>query len=180
MINLTIFCSSKNNLNPIYYDLTRQLITLLDHKKFSIVYGGGTSGIMGTVRNTFMNKGGNIISSNVDRFVEPNIHDDYLYTNIDDRQKKMIELGAGYLILPGGYGTHFELLEVMTKNDIGETNKPIFIFNCNNIFDNVIKLINDLNDTGFITRNLDRINVKSSANIDELSTLINNYDFTKN
>ena len=92
----------------------------------------------------------------------------------------MIELGAGYLILPGGYGTHFELLEVMTKNDIGEANKPIFIFNCNNIFDNVIKLINDLNDTGFITRNLDRINVKSSANIDELSTLINNYDFTKN
>ena len=88
MINLTIFCSSKNNLNPIYYDLTRQLITLLDHKKFSIVYGGGTSGIMGTVRNTFINKGGNIISSNVDRFVEPGITDDYLYVNIDDRQKK--------------------------------------------------------------------------------------------
>ena len=186
MVNLTVFCSSKNNLDSKYYIESEYLINTLDINKFIIAYGGGISGLMGTVRRTFTKSGGKVISSNVTRFVELDKKspdyiyiDDYVYDNIDERQQKLIALGDAYLILPGGYGTHFEMLEVMTKNDIGEESKPIFIFNLNGIFDNLIKLVDNLIAERFITRDFNRIKVFVSNNALELSDLINNFDYKK-
>jgi uncharacterized protein (TIGR00730 family) len=186
---LTVFCSSKSNIDLKYHLATEQLINLIDKNKFAIAYGGGSGGLMGTVRRTYESigpedtwvgshpRGGKIISSNVDRFVEPEYPDDYVYDNIDERQKKLMELGNAYLILPGGYGTHFEMLEVMTKNDIGEASKPIFLFNFNGIFDNFIKLIDNLINEGFITRNFTKIKVFISDSPSELANMINTYNF---
>ena len=173
MTNLTIFCSSKNNLNSIYYDQVSQLINLLDPTKISIVYGGGTNGLMGLVRSIWLGKSGKLITANMHKFSELDVPDDYLFDSIDDRQKKLVELGNGYLILPGGYGTHFEALEVMTKNDIGECSKPIFILNINGIFDELIVHINKLINEGFITRDLEKIKVFISNDISKLATMIN-------
>ena len=173
--NLTVFCSSKQNLNPIYYSQVEKLIKLLNPSDYNIVYGGGSTGIMGTTRKSWLDIGGTIISSNIYRFVEPNIIDDYLFDNIIDRQKKLVELGDGYLVFPGGYGTHYEALEVITKNDIGEAFKPIFILNTNGIFDNFIYQINKLVNEGFITRNLNKLNVFVESDPEKLINIINNY-----
>jgi uncharacterized protein (TIGR00730 family) len=177
MINLTVFCSSKDNLyNDLHLEI-QKFIKLLDVNKFNIVYGGGTCGLMGTVRNTFINSNGKIISSNVNKFVEPDIIDDYIFDNINERQRKLIELGDAYLVLPGGYGTCSEMFEVMTKNDIGECSKPIFIFNSSNIFDNLINLLNDLKFNGLINKDLNKIKVTICSNPIELADIINNYNF---
>ena len=190
MINLTVFCSSKDNLDNDFHIQIEKIIKLLDVNKFNIVYGGGTCGLMGTVRNTFIESGasqikfepqgkacGKIISSNVTKFVEPYIIDDYVFDNINERQRKLIDLGDAYLILPGGYGTCSEMLEVMTKNDIGECSKPIFIFNCLDIFDNLINLFDNLKFNGFITRDFNKIKVKISSDPVDLADIINNYNF---
>ena len=203
MINLTVFCSSKDNINNDFHLEIQNFIKLLDVNKFNIVYGGGTCGLMGTVRKTFIESGasfnkvkslgkacasqtkfepqgkayGKIISSNVTKFIEPDIEDDYVFDNINERQRKLIDLGDAYLILPGGYGTLSEMLEVMTKNDIGETSKPIFIFNSSNIYDNLINLFNDLKFNGLITRDFNKIKVTISSNPIELADIINNYCF---
>ncbi len=177
MINLTVFCSSKDNLNNDLHLEIQKFIQLLDVNKFNIVYGGGTCGLMGTVRKTFIESSGKIISSNVTKFVEPDIEDDYVFDNINERQKKLIELGDAYLILPGGYGTLSEMLEVMTKNDIGECSKPIFIFNSSNIFDNLINLFNDLKFNRLINKDFNKIKVIINSNPNELADIINNFDF---
>ena len=174
-INLTVFCSSKQNLNQIYYSQVEQFIRKLDSNKFNIVYGGGTGGIMGIVRKTWLEKSGTIITSNIKKFVEPNIPDDYLFDNIIDRQKKLVELGNGYLVFPGGYGTHYETLEVITKNDIGEASKPIFILNTNGIFDNLINQIDKLVEEKFITRNLSKLNVYIESDIEKLLECIDKH-----
>ena len=69
------------------------------------------------------------------------------------------------------------MLEVMTKNDIGECSKPIFIFNCLNIFDNLLNLLNDLKFNGLITRDFNYIKVKISSDPVDLADIINNYGF---
>jgi uncharacterized protein (TIGR00730 family) len=177
LYNLTVFCSSKNNLAPRFYHEVNELVSNLNTNKFSIVYGGGSTGLMGTVRSSWLNSNGKIITSNIKKFVEPGIPDDFVFDEIDDRQKKLVELGDGYLVLPGGYGTHFEALEVMTKNDIGEASKPIFILNSNGIFDDLVSHINKLISNGFVTRDLEKIKVFVSSNPLELANLINSYNF---
>jgi uncharacterized protein (TIGR00730 family) len=174
-INLSTFCSSKQNLNPIYYSQVKNVIKQLNPSKYNIVYGGGSNGIMGTVRNTWLEIDGTIISSNINRFVEANINDDYIFDNIIDRQKKLVELGDGYLVFPGGYGTHYETLEVITKNDIREASKPIFILNTNGIFDNFIKQIDILIKEGFITNEFNKLNIFVESEPDNLIYKINNF-----
>ena len=176
MKNLTIFCSSKNDINQLYFDNIELFIKNLDVDKFKIVYGGGTTGLMGKVRETWLNKEGKIISVNLNKFIEPNIMDDHIFDNIIDRQKKLIELGDVYIILPGGYGTHYEALDVMTNNDINESSKYIFILNINNIFDSMIEQIEKLLNEGFITKNLKKIKVIIEKDPIILSKIINEYN----
>ncbi len=109
------------------------------------------------------------------KFVEPGIVDDYLFDSIIDRQKKLVDLGAGYLVFPGGYGTHYEMLEVITVNDIGEVTKPVFILNIGGIFDNFISQINLLIDEGFITKNFSKLNVFVECEPAKLIEKIDNY-----
>ena len=174
-INLSTFCSSKSNLDSKYYFHTHQLISNLDPTRYNIVYGGGTGGIMGTVRKSWLEVGGTIISSNIFRFVEPGISDDYLFDNIIDRQKKLVDLGDGYLVFPGGYGTHYEMLEVITANEIGEASKPVFILNIDGIFDNFITQINLLIKEKFITRDFAKLNIFVESEPNKLIEKINNY-----
>lgn len=173
--NLTVFSSSKPNLEQIFYTQSKMLIEHLNPDNITIVYGGGTSGIMGTVRNTWLELGGTIISSNVVKFTEHGITDDYLYENIIDRQKKLVELGDGYLILPGGYGTNYEMLEVITKNDVGEASKPIFIYNVNGIYDDFVKYMDQLIDKGFASRGFEQLQIYVSTDYKELVEYINQY-----
>ena len=55
--SLTIYCSSSNNLDPIYYEISKQMIRVIAKFDYSIVYGGGQVGIMGVVAKTSMDLG---------------------------------------------------------------------------------------------------------------------------
>lgn len=181
MFNLTTFCSSKQNLDESYFNDVKNLITNIDKTKYNLVYGGGTTGLMGCVRNTWIDCGyNNIITSNVVRFVEPDVPDTFVFDNIGDRQKKLVELGDAYLALPGGYGTTYELLEVITNNDIGQSNKPIFIFNMNNIFGHLLKHVEELQKEGFITKSLEQLNVHICDNRFDMANLINKFNHLVN
>lgn len=39
MINLTIFCSGKNDLKPEYVEATQNIVSRIDIEKYRIVYG---------------------------------------------------------------------------------------------------------------------------------------------
>ena len=174
-INLSTFCSSKANLATKYYFQTYQLVSKLNTSKYNIVYGGGTGGIMGIVRKSWLDIGGIIISSNINKFAEPNIYNDYLFDNIIDRQKKLVELGDGFFVFPGWYGSHYETLEVITKNDIGEASKPVFILNIDGIFNNFIAQIDLLIKEKFITREFDKLNVFVETEPEKLIKKIDEY-----
>ena len=96
------------------------------------------------------------------------------YRDLSDNEKKLIELGDAYLILPGGCGTHYEFFQILTQNDIGETNKSIFLYNVNNIFDELIKHISNLHEKGFITKDFKKLNLFIVNNDTEIANLINN------
>ncbi len=167
MLNLTIFCSGKHDLKPEYTEATQNLISRIDIEKYRITYGGGSIGLMGTVRDTFKNRGGTIITSNLEQFVEGE-GDDYVFDNISDRQSKLIELADLMLVLTGGFGTIYECLEAITKNQIREISKKVIIFNFNHIYDHLLAQIAVLQKEGFIKNTLDYYNIVVLTTVDEV------------
>ena len=169
-INITIFGSSKININKKYFEKSRELITKLNEHKntINVVYGGGSQGLMGEIA-LFK---GNVISSNITKFTEHSVEDEYVFDNIQDRQRKLTELGDMYIILPGGYGTIYELMEVLTLNDIKEIKKPIIIYNIDNFFDGFINYFDELSQKGFLSYKLNELNVRVSNNPIEVINFI--------
>jgi len=47
--SLAVFCGSKNGNNPVYINHAKKLGTLLAKKNITLIYGGGSTGIMGAV-----------------------------------------------------------------------------------------------------------------------------------
>lgn len=164
MKTLTIFCSGKTGIKQEYIDVTKKLMESLDRTKFRIAYGGGNVGLMGVVRDSFK---GEIITSNIHKFVVPGYPDNYVFDNITERQSKLIEIGDAFLLLPGGFGSIYECLEVITKNQIGEISKPVYIFNYNHVYDNLIKLFEDLIKEGFIKHDLDWYKIRVFSDYEE-------------
>jgi hypothetical protein len=169
-INITIFGSSKININKKYFEKSRELITKLNEHKntINVVYGGGSQGLMGEIA-LFK---GNVISSNITKFTEHSVEDEYVFDNIQDRQRKLTEVGDMYIILPGGYGTIYELMEVLTLNDIKEIKKPIIIYNIDNFFDGFINYFDELSQKGFLSYKLNELNVRVSNNPIEVINFI--------
>jgi len=175
MRTLTIFCSGKIGIKQDYIDSIKDLIYKIDENRIRIAYGGGDVGLMGVVRNSFLEKNGKLITSNINRFVIEGMDDDYLYDNITERQAKLIEFGDLFLVLPGGFGTLYELLEVITKNQIGEMSKTIIIYNYKGIYTNILKQIEVLQQEGFIKHELEWYKIKIFENADEISNFVNNF-----
>ena len=171
MINIGIFCSGKNDLKPEYVETTQELVSRIDIAKYRIVYGGGRIGLMGTVRDTFKSKGGTLITSNLKQFVEGD-DDDYVFDNISDRQSKLIQLADVLLVLPGGFGTLYECLETITKNQIREISKKIIIFNYNHIYDHLLAQIEVLQREGFVKNTVESYNIVVLTTVDEVSNYL--------
>jgi uncharacterized protein (TIGR00730 family) len=149
-INLTVFCSARDGISDEYKSITKSLINMIDNKKFRIIYGGNNGGLMSVISDTWK---GDIISVNFKKFKTSN--DNYMYNNIYDRQRKLIELGNIYLVLPGGAGTLSELMDVILFNEVSEDKdkKDIIIFNYNGIYDDLLKYFDDLKSKKFIDDN---------------------------
>lgn len=173
MRTLTVFCSGKLGIKDEYLESVKKIIGGLDKDKIKIAYGGGNVGLMGVVRETFKNCGGEIVSSNIHKFVVGDLPDNFLYDNITQRQSKLIELGDFFLALPGGFGTLYELLEVITKNQIEEISKMVIIFNYKGIYDNLLNQIKVLQEEGFIKHDFDWYKIKVFSDELELSNFIN-------
>ena len=58
--SLTIFCSSSNNLEPIYYEISKKITEIIAEHNFSIIYGGGQVGLMGIVAKNALKLGINV------------------------------------------------------------------------------------------------------------------------
>lgn len=155
-----IFCSGKPDIKQEYIDIMSSILRKIDTSRVALVYGGGSVGLMGVIREVYTGK---IISSNMKAFVSPvsptSPPDDYVFDTITQRQSKLIELSDMFIVFPGGFGTVYECLEVITKNQIGEQSKKIIIFNYKGLYNHLSDQIAHLHQEGFIKHPLDYYNI---------------------
>lgn len=170
MINLGIFSGSKkaSHFEDLRVKLT-QLGRQLDPSRYTVVYGGGTSGVMGIVPSIFAQQGGQVLAIDWQRFTEKfgfiEFGETQIYERFDDRQSALIAKSDVVLVLPGGIGTLSELFHILTLNDIGVSKTPVIIFNYNGIYDDILRFIKDRMGDGYISNTTQLIVVQSVPEI---------------
>jgi len=163
--SLAVFCGSKNGNNPVYVNHAKELGKLLAKKNITLIYGGGSTGIMGAVADAMMEGGGKVIGIITKKLVDwehqhTGITDLSVVDDMHIRKQRMYDLCDAAVILPGGVGTLDEFFEMVTWNQLSIHDKKIYIINSDNFFDFLLKHIQQMEKQGFLYESvLERITV---------------------
>ena len=163
--SLAVFCGSKNGNNPVYTEHAKELGKLLAKNNITLIYGGGSTGIMGAVADVMMENGGKVIGIITKKLVDwehqhKGITDLSIVDDMHIRKQKMYDLCDAAVILPGGVGTLDEFFEMVTWNQLSIHDKNIYIINSDNFFDFLLKHIQQMEKQGFLYESvLERITV---------------------
>ena len=121
-----------------------------------LVYGGGSIGLMGVLASTVLQEGGTVIGVIPHHLagkelLHPNLSATHIVNSMHERKALMADLSAGFLTLPGGFGTLEECCEMVTWAQLKLHHKPCGLLNCFGFFDDLLGFLDHQVLEGFVT-----------------------------
>lgn len=153
--SLCVYCSSSDRLAPRYYEVAGLVGRELARRQWSLVWGGGKTGLMGTVAREAKAGGARLIGV-IPEFMKARELEfseaDELVTVDTMRERKMVmeQRADAYLALPGGWGTLEELLEILTLAHLETLRKPVVILNQDGYYDDLFRLFDRIIEEKFM------------------------------
>lgn len=179
-MNICLYGASSNEIDKSYIEKTEILGKTIGKRGHSLVFGGGTRGLMGAAARGVFSQKGKIIGIapsffNVDGVLYENC-DEFIYTETMRERKQILEQKSdAFVAVPGGIGTFDELFEILTLRQLGQHNKPIAIYNINGYFNNLLEMLDTSVKQGFLTKSA-RDLIPSFDDAEELISYFENYN----
>ncbi|MFC6201318.1 TIGR00730 family Rossman fold protein [Lactiplantibacillus nangangensis] len=159
--NICVFCGANSGLNPNFATKTAELGAYLAENDYQLIYGGGNRGLMGDVAKATLAADGRVIGiiprflvdrglalKSVTTFVET--------TTMSDRKEKMLHLADAFIVLPGGFGTFEEFMQMLSWSQMDIHQKPIALYNIDGFYDPMVAMMKMATKEGFApVENLD-------------------------
>ncbi len=168
-MNICLFGASSEEINKVYFEEVEKLGKMMAERGHGMVFGGGKTGLMGAAVRGLSAAGGKSIGIAPRFFDQPGILfedcTEFIFTDtMRERKMLMEENSDAFIVVPGGIGTFEEFFEILTLKQLGRHNKPIAIFNINNYYDDMEKIIIKAVDEGFFKRShLDIFKISDNA-----------------
>lgn len=178
--SVAVYCGHQYGTDPAFARDAAKIGAMLAQNGIKMVFGGGNVGLMGTVATAALENGGHVTGITTHDVVakqEP-MHEGIqafeIVNGVNERKQKMFELSDAFIILPGGTGTLNELTDIMTMQQIGETNKPLFFMNTEHFWAPFARLLVHMKNTGFFVHPED-YNLHGATTPEELMEKVLNY-----
>lgn len=176
---ICVYCGASAGKNPRYLECARQMGYALAEQGLGLVYGGGSTGMMGMVANAALEKGAYTIGVIPETLVErelqhKGLHETHVVQNMHQRKWMMAEKADAFVALPGGFGTYEELFEVITWAQLGFHRKPIVVMNGADYFTPFLAMAQYGVEEGFI-RPADTAFILVANTIEEVFVQLKNY-----
>jgi uncharacterized protein (TIGR00730 family) len=152
---ICVYCGSGPGTDPAFVAAATGFGKILAENGIGLVYGGGTTGMMGTVSKAVRDHGGEVTGI-IPEFLlnkERAGHrgDGLIVTrDMHERKRKMFEMSDAFVAMPGGVGTLEEIVEQMTWAQLGRHKKPILLANIEGFWEPLCALLDHMRMTEFI------------------------------
>jgi len=155
MKNICVFAGSGAGRLPEYAAAASALGRLLAGNGLTLVYGGGSTGLMGAVADGALKAGGKVIGVIPTDLTgieldHKGLTEMIVTGDMHSRKAKMHRLSDAFIALPGGIGTMDELFEAMCWAQLGFHTKPCGLLNVKGYYDPLLKLVRNAVDEGFV------------------------------
>jgi uncharacterized protein (TIGR00730 family) len=152
--SICVYCASSEKVDDIFFESARRMGTLLAEGGCTLVYGGGSIGLMGAMARAVHAGHGRVVGVIPDSMVEKELAyheaDELIVTGtMLERKAAMAERADAFVALPGGFGTLEELFEVLTHRQLRYHDKPIVIVNVAGYYDPLLALFEHMIENHF-------------------------------
>jgi uncharacterized protein (TIGR00730 family) len=152
---ICVFCGSISGKRPVYREAARAFGGLLADQKIGLVFGGGRVGLMGTLADAVLERGGEAIGVIPRALMEKEVGhlgltELRVVDSMHERKALMSDLSDAFVALPGGYGTLDEFCEVLTWAQLGLHQKPCGLLNVDGYFNDLLALFKHALGEGFL------------------------------
>ncbi|KAI4279477.1 MAG: hypothetical protein L6R38_005024 [Xanthoria sp. 2 TBL-2021] len=195
---IAVFCGASTGTSPAHLEAARSLAQAMHANNASLVYGAGTTGIMGEIAKTLVSLSGpqavhGVIPRSLlgkERPEQSGGEDEKIFgprtvtKNMHERKALMGQKvrdggpGSGFVALSGGYGTLEELFEMITWNQLGIHGKGVVVYNVEGYYDGLISWVRSSVTGGFITPGNAGIMVEA-LNAEEVITQLKEYKLSE-
>ena len=156
--SICVYCGSQPGNAPDFTQTAENLGKIMAKSGVRLVYGGGTTGIMGAISGAVKANGGEVLGIIPDFLLQkeanlaPETHctEVIVTENMHRRKQLMFEHADAFVTLPGGIGTLEEIIEMMTWAQLGRHEKPMCFVEVNDFWKPLFELIEHMEQSGFI------------------------------
>lgn len=155
MANISVFCASSFKVDRKYLDAAKKLGKLIVEAEHTLVYGGGSVGLMGAIADEVIDQRGEIIGV-IPEFMKAvewdhkSVEDMRTTKDMATRKQMFWDLSHGLVALPGGVGTIEEIVEAISLLRLDRITMPMIIVNVDGYFDPFIQMLNRCVDEKFM------------------------------
>ena len=139
MKSICVFAGSAQGSKDSYSRSAKDLGLEIAIREYSMVYGGGSKGLMGVVADAVLEGGSSVTGIITEKLHEVEVGHENLtsleiVSSMHERKSRMAELSDAIISLPGGVGTWEEFFEALAWNQLGIYSKPIVLYNVDNYY----------------------------------------------
>lgn len=176
MANICVFCGSRSGDSKQFAEAAATLGSLIARYGHTLVYGGGSTGIMGAIADAVLAKSGQIIGVIPQQLARPELMhsgvvDMRITVDMHERKALMHSLADVYVALPGGYGTLEELFEAVTWAQLELHTREVKVLNIDSLYDGLVATLDRMTEAGFLSLGCRR-HLEVFSTVDEMSAWI--------
>ncbi len=152
---VAVYCGSAGGNDPAFLAEAVALGTAIAAAGLGLVYGGASVGLMGAVADAALAGGAEVIGVLPEVLAGSEIAHTGLtrlevVPTMHARKARMVKLADAFLILPGGYGTLDELMEIVTWKQLRLHSKPCVLINSAGYWDGLLSFLDSTMAAGFL------------------------------
>jgi uncharacterized protein (TIGR00730 family) len=152
---VAVYCGSASGSDAAFLAEARVLGTAIASAGLGMVYGGASVGLMGAVADAALEGGAEVIGVLPEVLSGSEIAHSGLtrlevVKTMHARKARMVHLADAFLILPGGYGTLDELMEIVTWKQLRMHAKPCVLINTSRYWDGLLEFLDTAVTAGFL------------------------------
>ncbi len=156
--SVAVFCGGSPGRKAIYMQEAHRLGEILAQNEIKLIYGAGTTGLMGAVADGAFSENGYVIGATIRELydiekpenVAERANKFEVWDLMAERKVSMVSQSDAICILPGGFGTMDELFEVLTLRQLNIIKAPIIVVNIDGFYNTLEQFIYEMIGEGFV------------------------------
>ena len=169
VLRVAVYCGSADGTLPAYRAEAAALGRVIAAAGLGLVYGGANVGLMGAVADAALAGGAEVIGVLPQVLMGREVADTGLtrletVATMHERKARMVALADAFLVLPGGYGTLDEMLEIVTWSQLRMHAKPCIAINTAGYWNGLLAFLDSTVEAGFLRpENRELLRIASGA-----------------